>query len=374
MCTRERKTSEHPTSRLSWTRSNGRGMARWGRAYRVLGGQTEAIAACASYSFCSIALTLANKAIFSEAALNFPWTMLLLQSAFVALLLLAFATAPRPGGAQPPPPIRRALLRQLALPCTFFTLFIFSNARALRHVSLPVLTVLKSLAPLCVALTERVLFGDALTAGTCVAMTLIVAGNVVTAAADGAFHAAGYAWALFNIGVNVAYVVSLRVCLSSDYSSAQKTLHSNILAVAFIAPMAVASAELPGFAEEFVLTSTRFRLLFLFSCLLAAGIGASVFWVMSAASGSTLSFVGATNKVVVVILGALFFDAKVSASGWAGVALGISAGGCFAVSKSLGKLQEKGKGKVKAKFKTELVEEQHILIDQGEDEELDLRK
>ena len=70
------------------------------------------------------------------------------------------------------------------------------------------------------------------------------------------------------------------------------------------------------------------------SCILAAGIGASVFWVIQTASGSTLSFVGAANKVVVVILGAVLFDAKISSAGWVGVALGAVAGFWFAFAKA----------------------------------------
>lgn len=305
-------------------------MTRW------LGRGGEAAAACMSYAFCSISLTLANKAIFSSAQFNYPWTILLIQSVVVALLLAMYFTSGLAGTAIAKNPIHRKLLRQLALPTTFFTLFIFSNARSLRTVSLPVLTVLKSLAPLCVAIAERALFGDAVGTGTYLAMALIVAGNIVTTSGDGGFHAGGYAWALFNITVNVAYVVSLRACLDDRFSPAVKTLHSNILATAFITPIVLAT-EWSDFRVDFVHTDRHFRVLFLFSCFLAAGIGASVFWVLKASSGSTLSFVGATNKVIVVILGAVFFDSKVTPRGWVGVALGITAGGCFAVSKSLSK-------------------------------------
>ncbi len=309
-------------------------MTRWAHG--------EALAACASYAFCSISLTLANKAIFSSRQLNYPWSVLLVQSLVVALLLAVYFTSGLAGPQLAANPIRRRLLKQLSIPTSFFILFIFSNARALRTVSLPVLTVVKSLAPLAVQIAERAVFRDPVSGGTYIAMFLIVLGNFVAASGDMGFHGSGYAWALFNILANVAYVVSLRYCLDDTYTPALKTLHSNILAVVFITPVA-ALLELEEFHIEFALTDFRFRVLFLASCLLAAGIGASVFWVLKASTGSTLSFVGATNKVVVVILGALLFDSKVSVRGWAGVALGLTAGGCFAVSKSIssGKMKRK---------------------------------
>lgn len=334
---------------------------RWGAIPAMGVPQLEAVLACASYSFCSIALTLANKAIFSEASLNFPWCMLLVQSAFVVLLLLAYATSPFVGSKHP---VSRTLLRQLCVPCLFFTLFIFTNARALRHVSLPTLTVIKSLAPLCVAITERALFGEPLATGTIVAMALIVAANVVGTTGDADLHAAGYFWAVLNVAVNVAYIITLRACVDNEHSAADKALHANVLAVAFIAPVAVTSGEAVAFVPEFILTSTKFRALFLLSCILAAGIGSSVFWVLRAASGSTLSFVGATNKVLVVILGAILFRTDVSRAGWAGVTVGIAAGGCFAVSKSLNKSKTKGLGsKKRVLLATESQSEQRISFD-----------
>ena len=319
-------------------------MSRWG--------QGEALLACASYAFCSISLTLANKAIFSSRQLNYPWCVLLVQSLVVAMLLCVYFTSGLAGARLATNPIRKRLLKQLTIPTSFFILFIFSNARALRSVSLPVLTVVKSLAPLAVQLAERAVFRDAVSSGTYVAMFLIVLGNFVAASGDMAFHGSGYMWALFNILANVAYVVSLRYCLDDTYTPALKTLHSNILAILFITPVAIVW-EFEEFQIEFALTDIRFRILFLFSCLLAAGIGASVFWVLKATTGSTLSFVGATNKVIVVILGAVLFDSKVTARGWVGVALGVSAGGCFAVSKSISKVKLKDESELPTRIEIE---------------------
>lgn len=320
---------------------------------------TQAVLACCSYAGCSTLLTLANKAIFTESKLNYPWMLLGVQSVVVTLLLLIYYAADSSR-----PVLKRDLLRQMLLPCAFFTLFIFTNARALRYISLPILTVVKSLAPMGVALVERIVFKEQVSIGTYGAMALILSGNIVTVFHDIEFHAVGYMWACLNVAMNVAYVVSLRYCLSNKFSSGEKTLHSNILACTFIFPMAFLSGEFPGFFIEFAQTSLRFRVLFLLSCILAAGIGASVFWVIRTSSGSTLSFVGAANKVFVVILGAVLFNAKISQAGWVGVGMGTLAGFCFVLAKTRAR---RSACSVLKEEKLKLVEEEQVVLNMEED-------
>lgn len=72
-----------------------------------------------------------------------------------------------------------------------------------------------------------------------------------------------------------------------------------------------------------------------------------MFWVIRATSGSTLAFIGATNKVFVVTLGATLFDAKISLAGWVGVGLGTLAGFCFAASKRKGRKRRRAEGRQK---------------------------
>lgn len=291
--------------------------------------KAEALLACFCYAGCSTLLTLANKAIFSESKLNFPWMLLGVQSIIVTLLLLLHFSIRSDDRI-----VKKDLLRQMLMPCMLLTLFIYTNARAFRYISLPILTVIKSLAPMGIAIMERILFKEKVSHATYVAMILILSGNAVTVSHDIEFHAVGYAWAAFNVIMNIAYVLSLRYCLSNTFSIGQKTLHSNIIACSLMLPMAFLSGEYPQFFSELVKTSLRFRLLFLLSCALATGIGASVFWVMRTASGSTLSFVGAANKVFVVILGAILFDAKISGPGWVGVGIGTLASFVFAFAKA----------------------------------------
>jgi GDP-mannose transporter len=288
----------------------------------------QAVLACLSYASCSTMLNLANKAIFSDRKLNYPWSLLGIQSFVCALMLGAYYAITMRRF-----PLKTALLRELLLPCSVFALFIFTSARALRYISLPVLSVIKSFAPMGIAATERVLFGERIHAGTYVAMLIILVANLVTVLNDIEYSPVGYMWAALNTIANIIYVVSLRFCVSKNYKNGEKALHLNILLTAIFPPIAIAMGELPGFIVDFSLTSARFRLLFFFSCILAAGIGASVFWVLQSTSGSTLSFIGAANKVSVIILGAILFEVHISGAGWLGIFLGVLGSVAFTVSK-----------------------------------------
>lgn len=281
-----------------------------------------------SYAFCSTALTLANKHIFSSDALDCPWTLLSIQSNIVTILLIICRLLQR----------KRlfsfVLLRQIAIPCILFTIYIYTNSRALRTVSLPVFSVLKSLAPMGIALMERFFFRDPITYGTSAAMCLIIIGNAITAFTDIEYSPTGYAWALFNVIINIAHVLSLRICLTDAFTPIEKTLHSNFIAACIMMPFAIYNSEIPTFVVEVQQTTVTFRIIYMMSCLLAAGIGASIFWLVQTTSGSTLSFVGACNKFSVVILGGILFRAKISPQGWVSVVFGVLAGIVFAFAKS----------------------------------------
>lgn len=296
--------------------------------------------ACCCYMFCSTALTLANKFIFSAEKLNYPWMLLGIQSVLVTSALSIYCALTR-GHV-----IRPALLRDMFIPCALFTAYIFTNARTLRYISLPVLSVIKSLAPMGIAVAERAMFNERISVGTYSAMALIVAGNIATALNDIEFLPLGYIWAFCNVLCNILYVLSLRFCLSKEYSPLEKTIHSNLIAATcYMLPLAVANGEMTGFWADFTQTSKAFKTVYGCACILSAGIGASVFWVVQTSNGSTLSFAGASNKFLVVLLGAVLFQANISFVGWIGVMLGVVAGVLFTLSKArdaIGRAKSKG--------------------------------
>lgn len=292
--------------------------------------QTSLLAAFL-YLTVSTSLTLTNKYIFSDEAFNYPSTTLVIQSLVVVACLTSYQIF------QTEETFNPVLLRQLTIPCVLFALFLFTNARALRHLSLPILSVLKSLAPMGIALIERILFREKISRPVALSMVMIIFSNVVALMNRPEASLIGYFWAIFNVIVNIAHVLSLRTCLSAQFSPVEKTIHANMLASVFMIPFAVANREVLPFFIHLMHAPWLFRIVFGLSCILAAAIGASIFWLIQLTSGSTLSFVGACNKFPVVVFGALLFHVRITPVGWMSVFVGVLAGIIFALAKAFEK-------------------------------------
>lgn len=289
------------------------------------------VLACASYAVSSTGVTIVNKLVFSAAGFHYPWFTLAFQNLLsVSLILCAHSLELTTAGR-----LSRPLSRAIALPCLCFVAFIFTNAQALRHLSLPVLTVWKSLGPLCVTLVEALRFGVRFSRGVYGAMLLVALSALVTARFDISFSAVGYAWAAANLAANVAYLVSLRVCLAnSNASSLDKTFHSNLLSLVLIVPLCIASNEFPDVLIALHARSLAFKLCYVLSGALTTAVCASAFWTIQLTSGSTMSFIGGMNKIPIILFSLLIFDDNVSPLGWVGVGLGVVAGFVFVRAKA----------------------------------------
>lgn len=271
---------------------------------------------------------LINKFIFSG-SLNYPWLLLGFQSAFVSTTLSAYYFVWLREW-----PLHFSHLGELLAPSLAFALFLFSNVRALRYLSLPMYSVIKSLAPIAIAILETTLYSDKVTRGTYMAMVLTIVGNIASVANDLEYSPIGYAWALFNCVVNVLHVLLLRKVVKTPCSNGVKTLASNVLITLISLSVGLFAGEGPGFANQVSSATPKFIVLYCMSCVLSAGIGHSVFWVIQTSSGSTLSFIGTSNKAIVILLGAAFYQTKINAAGAFGIALSIIASICFSVSKA----------------------------------------
>lgn len=277
----------------------------------------------------SVALTLANKAVFSSALFDFPWTVLAIQSTTVVLSLSALALL---RGRRP----RLGLARgaDMLLPAALFLLYQYSYARALRFISLPAYTVVKSAAPLAVTLAEAALFREPPPPGVYLAVVLSAAANVLTF--DGSasrFSARGYAWAGFHVLAHFCYVMSLRCC-EERYRATEKAYAANLLSVPFAIPLALLNRETRSFVGQVETLPSSMLLPLAASFGLSAGCAVSVLAAYEAASSNALRYLALFNKLAVVVLGAYLFSSDLSPAGWTGVALSLASGYAFVYSKT----------------------------------------
>jgi len=205
-----------------------------GKAARAAG-QREELASGAAFCAASLAMTLLNKAALSprlpaastsaaaaeaaapsaaadpSAPLALPVVSLLAFQCLCTLLLTYAACALGLGRAP-----RRLGARELRLWLPVNALFaamVATSFLALRHMGVPMLTVLKNLTSLLVIAGDRVVFGKTYGAGVWLALGLMTVSALCAAASDLEFSAPGYGWQLANNAATAAYSLALRVAI-----------------------------------------------------------------------------------------------------------------------------------------------------------------
>lgn len=287
--------------------------------------------ACLWWAFQSVALVLANKAVFSQPLFDYPWLIITVQSLVVvfAFSIVAFVR-------REPPNFHNVHISNMFVPSALFLLYHYSNARALRFISLPAFTVVKSLAPLGVTTVERIAFGNSIPSGVYAAMALSLLANVFTfdsASAITETSMLGYAWSVFNVSTHIFYVLALRYCAGA-YKATDKAFVANLLSLPVAFSFAIANHELATFSHEVTLLPPTVRIPLVLSFALSAGCLVSVLSAFEAASSDALRYLAQTNKIAIVLLGAAIFRTKFTPHAWFGVFLALSSGFLFVYAKS----------------------------------------
>lgn len=291
--------------------------------------RSEPLAASASYFVASVCLSLTNKAVFSRSDFDFPLSVLASQ-ALVTVVLLLVSSETRLG-----PAVRfDPKLARKMLPITLlFAVMLWTSSKALRYCSVPVVTIFKNLSVVAITVFERVVYSDRSSVGVLLSLLCMIAGSVVAAAGDLQFSSVGYGWMLLNGIFTVCHLAAVRAWLRHESSSTAKTFHNQLFALVIFAGGAAAQGELPSFPHRLLRMPPSFQAGFLLSTVLGLLINLSSFWALRVTSGTTYSFVGASNKIPAALLGHFLFSSNLTAFGWLGVLFGLASGLGFSASK-----------------------------------------
>ena len=291
---------------------------------------TSATAACFTYASSSVLLSLTNKQLFSTDDFDYPLSVLASQAAGTVLLL-------RLGGAlrlSAPVPVDLALLRLLAPVTLLFAAMLWTSSRALHHCSVPVVTVFKNLAVVCVCAYEHVVYAEPVSCGLLAALVCMLAGSAIAALGDLDFDIVALRWILLNVLCTVFHVAAIRALTGATRAtSASKTFHNQLLALCIFLLGAAVQGELRSFTSRLLAQSFAVQIGFVLSIVLGLLINYASFWCLSVTSGTTYSFVGASNKIPTALLGHFLFHSRLTTLGWAGIAFGLVAGLFYSIAK-----------------------------------------
>ena len=288
----------------------------------------EPLAASACYFASSVCLSLTNKAVFSRSDFDFPLSVLASQALVTLALLLLFSETRLGPVVRFDPKLARKMLPITLL----FAAMLWTSSKALRYCSVPVVTIFKNLSVVAITGYERLVYSDRSSVGVLLSLLCMVAGSVVAAAGDLQFSSVGYGWMLLNVFCTVCHLAAVRAWLRAEASSTSKTFHNQLFALAIFSAGALAQGEL-GFARRLLQMNPSFQAGLLLSTVLGLLINLSSFWALRVTSGTTYSFVGASNKIPAALLGHFLFSSDLTAVGWLGVLFGLASGLGFSASK-----------------------------------------
>eukprot|EP01105_Mastigella_eilhardi_P001877 TRINITY_DN122_c0_g1_i1.p2 TRINITY_DN122_c0_g1~~TRINITY_DN122_c0_g1_i1.p2 ORF type:complete len:260 (+),score=63.74 TRINITY_DN122_c0_g1_i1:289-1068(+) len=202
------------------------------------------LASCVVYSVASLSTTLSNKCMVSSVAgFHFPAFLTLWQSVVTVLVCgVGSATGVMRVDLTPAASIQ-LIARWLPLN-VLFTAMLVSNLLALRFLSVPMVTVFKSLSTVATGIGDHFLFHQPMPAGVLASLLLMVVSSVVAAFGDLQFNAWGYAWMLANCGFTTAYVLYMKVALRNSVSELTAVFLNNILSIPLLLPVVLYTGQL----------------------------------------------------------------------------------------------------------------------------------
>ncbi|KAK4157879.1 GDP-mannose transporter [Chaetomidium leptoderma] len=313
-----------------------------------------------AYCLASISMTVVNKYVVSGSQWNLNFFYLAIQSLVCTLAILLFKQA--------------GILKNLApfdstkakkwFPISLLLVgMIYTGAKALQFLSVPVYTIFKNLTIIVIAYGEVLWFGGSVAPLSLLSFGLMVLSSVVAAwadiqaAIDGAGHSAetsaalatlntGYAWMGMNVVCTSAYVLGMRkVIKKMNFKDYDTMFYNNLLTipVLIVSSLLVEDWSAENLARNFpVETRNKLMIGMVYSGLAAISISYCSAWCIRITSSTTYSMVGSLNKLPIAVSGLIFFDAPVTFGSISAIFLGFVSGLVFTWAKLRQKGQDAG--------------------------------
>ncbi|KAM0721152.1 hypothetical protein Q7P37_003439 [Cladosporium fusiforme] len=300
-------------------------------------------ASIVGYCLASISMTVVNKFIVSGSEWNLMFLYLAIQA---TVCFLAIIICQQMGLLS----LERFSVDQAKkwLPVSILLVAqIYTGAKALQYLSVPVFTIFKNLTIIAIAYGEVLLYGGRVMPPILFSFGLMVFSSMVAAWADirattvSDLHSldtsnaastlnVGYAYMFANVLCSAMYVLGrgrvIRKLKTKDWDT---TLYNNLLSIPILV---IGSLLIEDWSTENLVRNfpedTRRSLLFgmVYSGVGAVFISYASAWCQRATSSTTYSMVGALNKLPLAIAGLVLFDTPVTLGGVSAIFLGLVSG------------------------------------------------
>ncbi|KAF7682954.1 GDP-mannose transporter [Astathelohania contejeani] len=262
---------------------------------------SEKILLVSIYLLSSLITTLANKYILTNLKLKMPFFLLAAQTFFILLLSSTLCYT------------QQVTLKTFNFQSFFawlpnavlLTLMVYTGMKALYYLPISLFTLFKNGSIIFVALAERVLFQKKIYPSTVVSFALIMASSVVGESTELIINTLGLSWMLLNILSTSAYVIFLKYTIDSENTSDTESIfYCNAISL----PLLAFFSFLLDTPDKRLIGESKYQIWvwIVISCISAFFTSYSTAWCLRLLSSTTLSMLGAINKLLVSISGIMF--------------------------------------------------------------------
>ena len=301
-------------------------------------GKYEPAVAGACYCGASMSMVLVNKHVLNSFGYSCTNSILLLQN-IVSVLFVVLGNVL---GLVRTEPMRMDIVTAWVPVNAIFVGMIWTGFFSLKHLGVPMVTVLKNFTNVIIIFGDKFIFGREHSAGVWFTIALLFASVICGGTTDLGFSLVGYTWQFLNCCFTAAYSLTLRGVMDKvkklvknprGLDEFSMVLYNNLLSIPFVVVLMIQNGEVPRFLTEAREQPPSFFVAAGISGVVGFGISIASLWFLSRTSATTYSITGSLNKIPTVVFGYLFFATQTSFWNLLSVAFGLGAGLCFTAAK-----------------------------------------
>lgn len=240
-------------------------------------------------------------------------------------------------------PIRLSMgsIIRIALCNILFVLMTLANAYSLRHLSMPMVALLKNCQVVLVCFLEYIVLKTKPGKLTIASLSVIVFGSICGSMTDLEFNLVGY----ISIGVAILSsalnYITIKVAFR-DHKIPEFSLvfYNSLFSIPFFLIMAWHKGDLMRAAVFLMDAKADFWALILASGFTASGVNITTYLFLNASSPTTFSVLGVIKKITQTMLGYLLWTSRNSTSNVVSVFVGVIGGIAYSIAKKIEKPQK----------------------------------
>eukprot|EP01059_Diplonema_ambulator_P007445 TRINITY_DN1690_c1_g2_i1.p1 TRINITY_DN1690_c1_g2~~TRINITY_DN1690_c1_g2_i1.p1 ORF type:complete len:361 (+),score=79.91 TRINITY_DN1690_c1_g2_i1:681-1763(+) len=258
------------------------------------------------YTTCSVSMILLNKLIIDVKGFTYPFVLVFFQNLSAVLVVILL----RMLGFIDYPDLKEKLIKRWIPLVLLFVGMLITSLMALKSLSVPLQTLIKSLAIFVTAAGDGILFGRVFNNLMIFSFFLLILGSLLGALTDHYVTLPGLLWSFSNVACTSGYQLYMKGVLNDLKDTMGKwgpVYYNNLLSlpplfIFVVWDMNSWVAKLKTLDDA---TSVTYLTLMI---LISAVMTMSSFWCMSATNPTTYGVIGGMNKIPLTLLGIWIFN------------------------------------------------------------------